>query len=228
MNCLLVAATPFEIAPFLDKWGGNGGAARNGEPPRKGDPPLPELDILVSGIGLTAATWSITRQLQLKKYDWAIQAGIAGCFNRQLPLGSVVSIGHDSIADQGVLENKRFNTVFDMKLAPENRHPYKKGWLPNPHRGLLKKAGLKPVKGISVNEITSSRARIALLEEKYQPVTESMEGAAFHYACLMEGVPFVQVRSLSNYIGERNKARWKMKEAIIQLNAVIEALMSEV
>src|SRR6266568_4764148 len=115
MNCLLVAATPFEIAPFLDKW--------TSRPDISGGL---QLDILVSGIGLTAATWSITRQLQLKKYDWAIQAGIAGCFNRQLPLGSVVSVSRDTIADQGVLENKEFKTVFDMKLAPENRPPYKK------------------------------------------------------------------------------------------------------
>ncbi|HEY4147279.1 MAG TPA: futalosine hydrolase [Chitinophagaceae bacterium] len=216
MNCLLVAATPFEIAPFLDKW--------TGQPDRAGDF---QLDVLVSGIGLTAATWSITRQLQLKKYDMAIQAGIAGCFNRQLPLGSVVSVGRDSIADQGVLENGLFKTVFDMKLAPENRAPYKKGWLQNPHRELLKKTGLKAIKSISVNEITTGRARIKLLEDKYQAVTESMEGAAFHYACLMEGVPFMQVRSLSNYIGERNKTKWKMKNAIIQLNTVIEKLVSE-
>lgn len=189
---------------------------------------MPGLDVLVSGIGLTAATWSITRQLQLKKYDWAIQAGIAGCFDRQLPPGSVVSIGRDTIADQGVLENKQFNTVFDMKLAPENRPPYKKGWLLNPHRELLKKTGLKAVKSISVNEITTGRARIALLEDKYGAVTESMEGAAFHYACLMEGLPFVQLRSLSNYIGERNKAKWRMKEAIINLNEVLGRMMSEV
>jgi futalosine hydrolase len=212
MNCLLVAATSFEIAPFLDKWTQN--KHRHGT-----------LDILVSGIGLTAATWSITRQLTLKKYDWAVQAGIAGCFDRQLPLGSVVSIGRDTIADQGVLENKSFHTVFDMKLAPENRPPYKKGWLVNPHRELLKKAGLKQVRGISVNEISTSRARINLLEEKYGAVAESMEGAAFHYACLMGGVPFVQLRSLSNYTGERNKAKWKMKEAILELNKSLEQII---
>jgi futalosine hydrolase len=217
MNCLLVAATPFEIAPFLDKW-----TAWQGQPGEF------QLDVLVSGIGLTAATWSITRQLQLKKYGLAIQAGIAGCFNRQLPLGSVVSVGSDTIADQGVLENKVFKTVFDMKLAPENRPPYKKGWLQNPHRELLKKTGLKMVKSISVNEITTGRARIKLLQDKYGAVAESMEGAAFHYACLMEGVPFVQVRSLSNYTGERNKGRWKMKESIVALNGQLEKLIFKV
>lgn len=215
MNCLLVSATPFEIAPFLEK-------QANSKAPGQS----PRLDVLVSGIGLTAAAYAITRQLQLKKYDWAIQAGIGGCFNRQLPLGSVVSIGRDTIADQGVMENNTFKTVFDMKLAPENRFPYTKGWLVNPHKELLKKAGLKTVKAISINEISTSRQRIRLLEEKYGAVVESMEGAAFHLACLMEGVPFVQLRSLSNYTGERNKAKWKMKDAITGLNEALEALLT--
>ena len=215
MNCLLVSATSFEIAPFLDKLQQKSGSY-TGLPP----------DVLVTGIGLTAAAYAITRQLQLKRYDLAIQAGIAGCFDRGLPLGKVVVIGRDTIADQGVLENKTFNTVFDMKLVPENKFPYTKGWLVNPHKELLKQTGLKAVKGISVNEISTGRGRIQLLEAKYAGVAESMEGAAFHYTCLMEGVPFVQLRSLSNYTGERNKAKWKMKDAMANLNDTLSNIFN--
>jgi len=210
MNCLLISATPFEIAPFLEKRA-------------KDNTPAP--DVLVSGIGLVAAAYAITRQLQLRKYDLVLQAGIAGCFDRQLPLGSVVSISRDTLADQGVMEDGTLKTVFDMKLAPENRFPYTKGWLVNPHKEWLKKTGRKAVKAISVNEISTGRKRIALLAEKYGAVAESMEGAAFHYACLMEGVPFVQLRGLSNYVGERNKAKWKMKDAIVSLNEAMEEWM---
>ena len=52
----------------------------------------------------------------------------------------------------------------------------------------------------------------------FAPVTESMEGAALHYVCLMENVPFLQIRSISNYIGERNKKKWDMMESINNLN----------
>ena len=214
MNCLLVSATPFEIKPFLDKY-----AAQSP------DSLSLTLDVLVTGIGLTATAYAVTRQLQLRKYDRAIQAGIGGCFDRGRRLGSVVSIGRDTIADQGVQENKTFKTVFDMKLAPENKFPYTKGWLVNPHKELLKQTGLKAVKAISINEITTGRARTQLLAEKYGAVTESMEGAAFHLACLMEGVPFVQLRGLSNYIGERNKAKWTMKESIGALNEALETIL---
>ena len=45
-----------------------------------------------------------------------------------------------------------------------------------------------------------------------------MEGAAFHYACIQENIAFLQIRSISNFVGERVKTNWKMKEAIESLN----------
>lgn len=45
-----------------------------------------------------------------------------------------------------------------------------------------------------------------------------MEGASLHYVCREANIPFIQMRAISNYIGERNKAKWKMKEALEALN----------
>ena len=54
-----------------------------------------------------------------------------------------------------------------------------------------------------------------------------MEGAAFHYVCLQQKIPFIQLRAISNYVGERNKTKWKMKEAIINLNEKLIFLLTE-
>ena len=62
---------------------------------------------------------------------------------------------------------------------------------------------------------------IKFYREVFDPVTESMEGAALHYVCLMEKVPFVQIRSISNYIGERNKQKWDMMNSIVNLNETL-------
>ena len=55
-----------------------------------------------------------------------------------------------------------------------------------------------------------------------------MEGAALHYVCLCEKIPFLQLRCVSNYVGERDKSKWEMTEAIsnlnIELNKIIEIL----
>ena len=84
---------------------------------------------------------------------------------------------------------------------------------------------LKKVKGITTNEISTSRQKIKLYHDAFAPVVESLEGAALHYACLMEKIQFVQIRSVSNYIGERNKKNWKMKDSIINLNKELIRLL---
>jgi len=202
-NILVVAATAKEINPFI-------------ELTRTGD--INNADILISGIGLTASTYHLAKQLALKKYDLVIQAGVAGCFDLRIPLGAVVAVRQDAIADQSVVELERLKTLFDLNLVPQDQYPYKKGWLINTNKEVLKKTKLKTVKGISVNQISTSKQMIKFYRDVFDPVTESMEGAALHYVCLMENVPFVQIRSISNYIGERNKKKWDMMDSIMNLN----------
>ena len=79
--------------------------------------------------------------------------------------------------------------------------------------------------GISVNEITTAKHKIKFYQKHFAPVAESMEGAALHYVCLMEKIPFLQIRSISNYAAERNKKKWNMKKAIINLNNELLSLL---
>ena len=213
-HCLLAAATVIEIAPLLEKL-------------RKEDhwPPSVTIDVLVTGIGLTAASYALTRQLALKRPDFVIQAGVGGCFDHQTPLGGVVAVKQEAIADQSVIELNELKTLFDLKLVPQNRYPFSKGWLINKN-DILNKTRLKKVKGISVNEITTSGKKAAFYRQHFNPVVESMEGAALHYVCLMEKVPFIQLRSISNYIGERNKRKWEMKKAVANLNHELFTLLN--
>ena len=214
MNILLIAATAKEIEPFLQHY-------RNLKK-------LPDVDILITGIGLTSTTYHLAKQLQLKQPELVIQAGVAGCFDEQLPLGSVVIIKQDIIADESVVELKKIKTLFDLKLVPQNQFPYHKGWLINSNSTFIKRSETKKVKGISVNQITSSKEMIAFYKKKFNPVTESMEGAALHYVCTMEKIPFLQVRSVSNYIGERNKKKWNMNESIINLNTELIKIIKKI
>jgi len=209
MNILLIAATAKEIAPFL-------GHYRN--IPKK---EAWDIDVLITGIGLTSTTYHLTKQLQLKKPGMVIQAGVAGCFDKQIPLGTVVKIKQDAIADESVVELKKLKTLFDLQLLQTSQFPFKNGWLENPGNVLFKKTKLKMVKGISVNQITTSKQMITFYKSRFNPVIESMEGAALHYVCLMENIPFLQLRSISNYIGERNKKNWNMNESIMNLNDVL-------
>jgi futalosine hydrolase len=43
----------------------------------------------------------------------------------------------------------------------------------------------------------------------------------------MENIPFLQVRSLSNFVGERDKSKWQIKEAIENLNKELIPIISK-
>jgi futalosine hydrolase len=61
---------------------------------------------------------------------------------------------------------------------------------------------------------------------KHSASLETMEGAALHYVCLMENIPFIQIRAISNVIGERNKKNWKIDDAVLNLNMKLEQLVT--
>lgn len=210
-NCLIIAATAGEISPFIESYRNNPAS-------------FGSIDILLTGIGLTSTTWSLTRQIGIKRPDFIIQAGLGGSFDLSLKLGTVFVVKQDTIADLGVTEKNNLKTIFDLKLADANLLPYKKGWLMN-NNAIIRKINLQKVNAVSVNEITTDPKRIGLYRKKFNPVIESMEGAALHYVCLLEKIPFLQLRAASNYIGERNKKKWMLKESIINLNHQLTRLL---
>jgi futalosine hydrolase len=63
------------------------------------------------------------------------------------------------------------------------------------------------------------------VRERFDPDIETMEGAAFMYACLIHGVPFAQVRAASNMVERRNRAAWKLDEAIANLGTVAHQIL---
>lgn len=203
MQILLAAATELEIAPFIK----NNLLA----------------DILVTGVGAPATIYHLTKRIQLIDYDLVIQAGIAGSFLSGMELGKVVMVNADTFADVGIKTNDGFSTIFEEGLADANHLPYINGWLVNTNP-FLKTMGYEKVKAITVNTVTDDKDHIIQLSSKYNAAIETMEGAALHYVCLQEEVPFLQIRCISNYIGERDKSKWKMKASIENLNKELQLL----
>ncbi|MDZ4072751.1 MAG: futalosine hydrolase [Sediminibacterium sp.] len=174
-----------------------------------------------SGVGMLASAVSLTRLVSEEKPDLIIQAGIAGCFDSNMPLGKVVVVKEEILGDVGVEEDGKWKDLFDLKLEKSNYHPFEKRKLPNPWLSTYNLLKLPELTGITVNQISTQPSRIEQLKKKYGAVVESMEGAALHFICREANIPFIQIRAISNYIGERNKAHWKMKEAIEALNEVL-------
>lgn len=212
MKVLLCAATEVEIAPTVQEL-----------------MTLPDdnVAILITGVGLMAATYKLMMAISSNRPDIVIQAGLAGSLDEQLSLASVVVVSSETAGDIGVVEENNFYSVFDLKLLDGEAFPWTKRKLVNTSN-LLSVCGLPLVEAVSVNEISTSPERINYYRRALSAQIESMEGAALHYVCLNENIPFLQLRSLSNFIGERDKTKWRMKEAIENLNCELQRILKTV
>ena len=212
MKILIVSATEKEIFPTLNKI-------------KSFNQDDLVVDILVTGIGAVFTTYLVTRKLSEREYDLVINAGIAGSFNPDLNIGDIVYVQSDQFADIGVEDKNEFYTVFEKGFISENQFPFKNALLENPYEFDF---DLKKVSAITVNTTHGCKKSIDLFKNKFNADIETMEGAAFFYVCLNEGVKFLQIRSVSNYVEERNEANWNISLAIKNLNQKLLEIINEI
>jgi futalosine hydrolase len=156
-----------------------------------------------------------------------IQVGIAGSFVEKFKRGNVVMVRDEVMGDTGVYEGETFKDLFDLGLLEPTNSYFHNKRLQNPYLVEWIRYGLPAAKGLTINQISTDAKHIDRLLVKYGCEIESMEGAAFHYVCLHEQVPFIQIRAISNVVGERNKNNWKLKDAINNLNEKLITIIKE-
>lgn len=213
MHVLIVAATAFEIAPLLN-W-------LKSKFEQSGDTLFTRgnlsVQTLICGIGAPATALYLGQYLAIKQTDMAINAGIAGAFDPLLLVGDVVQVSSERWGDLGAEEaDGRFLDLnemgFPVPLVLENPMP------PMP--------GLLTCKSLTVNKVHGSAASIAAIMGKYPAIQlENMEGAAFFQACLAAGVPFAEIRAVSNRVAPRNRDTWDIPLAVNNLNAVLRQML---
>ena len=180
-----------------------------------------KISFHATGIGMLASGVKLTQLATSYQPDLIIQMGIAGSYIKTEPLGKIWVVTSETIADLGVREKGIFIDLFDSQLIKENEAPFKKRKLINQAVKLFNVLKTDTAAAVTINEITTSPKRIKEIIEAHNPVLESMEGAALHFVGSLTKTPFMQIRAVSNYVGERNKAKWKLKESIDQLEAYV-------
>lgn len=176
------------------------------------------VQVCITGVGMVATAYALTKILQKDSYDMALQVGIGGAFDRSLSLGDVYLIASEQYGDMGAEDHYNFIDVFELGLQQKDNFPFSGTKLLTPDASWHAKITLPRVSGLTINAVSGNDFTIKSRQEKYGCQVESMEGAAFHYVCLQERVPFAQVRSISNYVEPRDKSKWQMKDAVIALN----------
>jgi futalosine hydrolase len=223
VRVLVVAATEVEVSPFISALRR---VAPVGQRVTRYQCAGHDVDVLISGVGMVAtATWC-SQVLSAERFDVALDLGVCGSFKPEIFPGSVVHVVSDRLAELGAEDGDGFLTIQEMKLLGDDDFPFTGGRLVNaspPVLGPLSR--MRAVNGITVNTVHGNQDSIARVTKRFSPEVESMEGAAFMYACLVRGVPFAQVRAVSNLVERRNRAAWKLDEALANLATVARQML---
>lgn len=171
------------------------------------------ISILITGVGMVATAFAIGRHLATNQYDLAVNLGIAGSFDRDIDLGEVVEIKEDTFSELGAEDDADFLPIDKLGFGTGTFYP---GKSLNELDG--NRFNLKQVRAITVNTVHGNEGSIKKIAERLNPQLESMEGAAFFYACKQFDIPCIQIRAVSNYVEKRNRDNWKIGLAIKNLN----------
>lgn len=214
MKLLLVSATEAEISLFTshlkESWN-----ALSPSVYKKGPH---EIHVCITGVGMMAATYAITKAVCTQPFDFVLQAGVGGSFDRNISLGQLVMVQSEELGDLGAEDHDNYLDIFELNLLNKDQFPFTDGKLDCPLHEIPFPFKLLTVSSLSINTVSGNAGTIHKRAAKYGCQVESMEGAALHYVCLLEKVPFAQIRAISNYVEPRDKSKWNMKDAIIGLN----------
>jgi futalosine hydrolase len=212
MNILLVSATKLEIEPFLKEIGADihnsvfsPHVYRNHS-----------LYILITGVGIAHTSFYLGKYLS-GKFDLAINAGICGSFNPHLKLGEVVNVTEDYFADLGAEDGEKFLSIDELGLPGAY-------YVRNENSCVMDR--IKQVRGVTVNTTHGSDASIQKFSGRIKADVESMEGAAFLWACNAEKVKCIQLRAISNYVEKRDRSKWQIGPAVKNLNESLISVLS--
>ncbi|MFC5636273.1 futalosine hydrolase [Streptomyces bullii] len=175
-------------------------------------------DLLAAGVGpaLAAAgtaTALTAAALDGRPYGLVVSAGIAGGFPPHAPVGSLVVADEITAADLGAETADGFLPVTDLGFGTVTHRP---------PEALVRQAaaatGARTGAVLTGSTVTGTAARAAELRARHPgALAEAMEGFGVAEAAAAHGVPVLEVRAVSNPVGPRDRAAWRIADALAAL-----------
>ena len=185
------------------------------------------VDFLLTGIGTTSACYNLTKKIMEERADGTpvslvVHIGMGGSYNTErFPVGSVARIVKEHHGDLGFMTKDGFKSLFSAKILNANLFPYKEGELvinplPEFFEDIFKE--YPQATGITTQTVTGENELNRTNRACYD--IENMEGASIFYVCLCESVNLVELRAISNPVGQSDSSKWEVGKA---LNALEES-----
>ncbi|MEU5422010.1 futalosine hydrolase [Streptomyces sp. NPDC020667] len=191
--------------------------------------PLPlVVDALAAGVGPAAAAAGTATALTAAAvsggpYDLVVSAGIGGGFTGATagaPVGSLVVSDAIVAADLGAETPEGFLPVTELGFGTVEHRP--------PEalvRAVAEATGARRGEVLTVSTVTGSTERArALAKLRPGALIEAMEGFGVAEAAAAHGVPVLEIRAVSNPVGPRDRAAWRIGDALAALAGAFAAL----
>ncbi|QTD99263.1 futalosine hydrolase [Streptomyces cyanogenus] len=176
------------------------------------------FDLLAAGVGpaLAAATTAgalTAAALAGRPYGLVVSAGIGGGFLPEAPVGSLVVADAITVADLGAETADGFLPVTELGFGTVTHRPPE-----SLVRVVSEATGARTGTILTVSTVTGTAARAAALRARHPgALAEGMEGFGVAEAAAAHGVPVLEIRAVSNPVGPRDRAAWRIGDALAAL-----------
>lgn len=175
--------------------------------------------------GFTSAAARTAAELAKGSYSLVISAGIAGGFKGRAEIGSTVIADRIAAADLGAETPDGFLSVDELGFGSSVILPDSK--LVQTLSDAMASEGIPVSRGtiLTVTTGTGSAETTAKLTARYgDAAAEGMEGFGVATAAKLWNLPVLEIRTISNVVGPRDRAAWRLGEAFAALEAAGDIL----
>ena len=190
---------------------------------------LEDLGVRAVGVGKVAAAVHCAELLRSRDDVRAVLLfGVAGAFpldhrdsEPPVSVGELAVVSHDQLGDEGVETPDGFLDLGAMQLS--DCGPFLSD--PRLAKAAVERLSAPLVHGVTVSSCSGTDASSKRMSARCRADVESMEGAAVAFVCRQFEVPMLQLRAISNWIGDRDRGEWNLGAAIDVVQAAVRRLM---
>ena len=185
-----------------------------------------QLEVVVAGVGpVAAAVGTATALTRFSGTSLVISAGIAGGFRGRAAIGDIAIADRITFADLGARTDAGFLTLDEMGLRQDSSYPT------DARVGeRIARAPVSVVGGeiITLACMTGTDDDATQLASRHpHAIAEAMEGFGVAAAARGAGIPFAEIRAISNTIGKRDPTTWNIRGAFDALAQAFAGLLKE-
>jgi futalosine hydrolase len=188
--------------------------------------------LVATGIGAVNAAHALTCALQARRPDWVLQVGVGGAYPQGgLEIGALALASEEWYGDLGVRTDEGWQGADLIGIPVYGEDGYNKfvlaGECLDRAREVLPEVKVGPF--ATVQECSGTDELGLERGARFGAVCENMEGAAAAHVCALYGVPFLELRAMSNRVEKRDREQWDLVGAVARAQeAAARLLESEI